>query len=288
MDFKTTISVEELYSHLGDPNWAIFDVRFELGDPGQGLRQYLKGHIPGAVYAHLEDDLSTPASPERGRHPLPTIEALSEKFSGWGIDSDVQVVAYDDRGGGFAARLWWSLRYLGHDRAALLDGGLPAWIGAGLPLVTDQEMRPPRTFKANVQDGMLVQVEDVLKSIDGKDALIIDSRSPERHQGLEEPIDRLAGHIPGAHNRFWQDNLDESGVLLPKATLRNAWLDALQGYPPQETIVHCGSGVTGCFNIFSMTHAGLEGARLYAGSWSQWLEDPALPKVLGPQEEGRS
>jgi thiosulfate/3-mercaptopyruvate sulfurtransferase len=285
MDFKTTISAVELHTHLDDPNWAIFDVRFELGDPEQGFRQYLAGHIPGAVYVHLEKDLSTPASPADGRHPLPTIETLSDKFSHWGIDSDVQVVAYDDRGGGFAARLWWSLRYLGHDQVALLDGGLPAWIRTGLPLDTEREKRPPRTFKANVQDGMLVQAEDVLKSIEGKDTLIIDSRSPERHQGLEEPIDRLAGHIPGAHNRFWRDNLDESGILLPKETLREVWLDALQGYPPQETIVHCGSGVTACLNLLAMTHAGLEGARLYAGSWSQWLEDPALPKVLGPLEK---
>ncbi len=287
MDFTTLITSKELIQHLRDPNWAIFDVRFDLNDKGKGLQDYLIGHIPGAIYAHLEKDLSTPASPQGGRHPLPPVEVLEETFSSWGIDDGVQMVAYDDRGGGIAARLWWSLRYLGHDRVALLDGGFPAWVRAGFPNRKGKESRTPRSFQAEVQDRMLVQVEHVLKCIDDEGCLIIDSRAPERYHGLEEPIDRLAGHIPGAVNRFWQDNLDENGKLLPKEILRKEWKQLLKDIPPQEVIVHCGSGVTGCLNIFAMTLAGLEGARLYAGSWSQWLEDPDLPKVLGPQEEAK-
>lgn len=286
MDFTTLITVEELKNHLEDPSWVIFDVRFDLQDLTKGLREYLVGHIPGALYAHLKEDLSLPASPEKGRHPLPPTETHSRIFSQWGIDSDVQVVAYDSRGGGFAARLWWSLRYLGHERVALLDGGFYAWVQAGLPLREGQEKRSPREFIVNVQDSMLVQAEDVLQRLEDKNSVLIDSRAPERYQGLEEPIDRLAGHIPGAINRFWQYNLDETGHLLSRDSLRNEWEDFLKGIPPQSSIVYCGSGVTGCFNIFAMTHAGLEGARLYGGSWSQWLEDPDLPKVLGSKEEG--
>ena len=286
MDFTTIINSEELLQHLDDPNWAIVDLRFDLSDKDKGFQEYLQGHIPGAIYAHLEKDLSLPASPQGGRHPLPAVDAMDRTFSQWGIDGDTQVVAYDGRGGGFAARLWWMLRYLGHNRVALLDGGFPTWVKAGLPLHEGQENRTPRYFKADVQDWMLVGVADVVQSIDDKDTFLIDARSPERHQGLEEPIDRLAGHIPGAANLFWQHNLDEQGQFLPKETLREEWQTLLKDIPPQSSIVHCGSGVTGCLNILAMIHAGLEGARLYAGSWSQWLEDPDLPKVLGPEGTG--
>ena len=281
MDFTTLITPEELNRYLEDPDWAVFDVRFDLNDKELGPREYLQSHIPGAIYAHLEKDLALPASPQGGRHPLPPVDALAKTFSSWGIDDGVQVVAYDSRGGGFAARLWWTLRYLGHDRVALLDGGFPAWLRAGLPTCAGDENRPPRVFTPRVRDWMLVDVQDVLHSLDDESTLLIDARSPERHQGLEEPIDRLAGHIPGAVNRFWQSNLAEHEKFLPKETLRREWEAFLKDIPPQQTIVHCGSGVTGCLNIFAMVHAGLEGARLYAGSWSQWLEDPDLPKVLG-------
>jgi thiosulfate/3-mercaptopyruvate sulfurtransferase len=175
------------------------------------------------------------------------------------------------------------LRYLGHERVALLDGGFPAWVQAGLPLRKGQENRQPREFKVEVQEGMLVGVKDVLQSIDDENTLLIDARSPERHQGLEEPMDRLAGHIPSAVNRFWQHNLDDNGKFLSKEILHEQWQALLGDIPATSSIVHCGSGVTGCLNILAMTHVGLDGARLYAGSWSQWLENPDLPKVLGPK-----
>jgi len=282
MDFKTLVSAEELNQHIDDPNWAVFDLRFDLNDKEKGPQEYLEGHIPGAVYAHLERDLSLPASPQGGRHPLPAVGVMERTFSKWGIDGDTQVVAYDSQGGSFAARLWWMLRYLGHNRVALLDGGFPAWVKVSLPLHKGQESRAPRAFKADPQDWMLVDVEDVLRSLYDEESLLIDARSPERHQGLEEPIDRLAGHIPGAANRFWQHNLDEKGHFHSKETLQKEWQELLKDIPPESSIVHCGSGVTGCLNILAMTRAGLGGARLYAGSWSQWLEDPDLPKILGP------
>jgi thiosulfate/3-mercaptopyruvate sulfurtransferase len=285
MDFTTLIVAEELLQHLENPDWAIFDVRFDLNAKGKGLQEYLESHIPGAIYAHLEKDLSLPASTQGGRHPLPPVEALAQTFSRWGIDDEVQVVAYDDRGGGFAARLWWTLRYLGHNQVALLDGGFPAWVQDGLPTREGEEKRAPRHFEARVQDWMLVDAQDVLQSLDDDETLLIDSRAPERYQGLEEPIDRLAGHIPSAANRFWQNNLDERGKFLPKETLQKEWEQILKGISSRETIVHCGSGVTACLNIFAMTYAGFEGARLYAGSWSQWLEDPDLPKFLGHDEK---
>jgi thiosulfate/3-mercaptopyruvate sulfurtransferase len=288
MDYTTLISSEELSHNLEDPNWAVFDMRFDLADKEQGLQEYLAGHIPGAIYVHLEDDLSLPASSQGGRHPLPSVGAMEKTFSQWGIDGSTQVVVYDARGGGFAARLWWMLRYLGHHRVALLNGGFPAWTGAGLPIQSGQESRKVRKFKAEVQDEMLVGSEDVLQSIDDPNTILIDARSPARHQGLEEPIDRLAGHIPGATNRFWQHNLNENGIFLPKETLQKEWQELLQGIPPEAAIVHCGSGVTGCQNILAMTYAGLEGSKLYVGSWSQWLEDPDLPKVLGTNRQRSS
>ena len=283
MAFTTLVSVDELHEHLNDPDWAVFDVRFDLNDPPKGERQYLAGHIPGAIHAHLERDLSLPALPQGGRHPLPTVEALARTFSRWGIDSQVQVVAYDDNGGGFASRLWWTLKYLGHRRVALLDGGFPAWVRTGLPTVDGEETRPTRQFQPEVQLSMLADVSDVLEAIQNKDLHLIDARAPERYQGLEEPLDPIAGHIPTAVNRFWKDNLDEEGYLLPKTALEKTWKALLEGHSPKEAIVYCGSGVTSCMNLLAMEHIGLEGARLYAGSWSQWSADPDLPKVPGSE-----
>jgi thiosulfate/3-mercaptopyruvate sulfurtransferase len=286
MGFTTIISSKDLIQHLDDPNWSIFDLRFDLGDKEKGHQEYLEGHIPGAIYADLEKDLSLPASAEGGRHPLPTVAEMEETFSRWGIDEGTQVVVYDDSGGGFAARMWWMLRYLGHHRVALLNGGFPAWVEAGFPIHNGKENRNPRNFTAAPQDWMIVGIPDVLKSIKDEFTLLIDSRSSDRYQGIEEPIDRLAGHIPGAVNRFWQHNLDENGFFLPKERLGREWQVLLEGKSPESTIVHCGSGVTGCQNILAMTYAGFEGARLYPGSWSQWLEDPDLPKVLDPKRTG--
>jgi thiosulfate/3-mercaptopyruvate sulfurtransferase len=281
MRFTTFISTAELSSHLDNPSWAVIDCRFDLDDPEKGEREYLDSHIPGALYAHLDRDLAAPASPALGRHPLPDTHELVNTFSQWGIDSDVQVVAYDNRGGGFAARLWWMLRYLSHEKVAVLSGGFPAWEKMGLPLRSGRETRPPRTFRANVQPHMLATAKDVLTQIGQEEMLLVDSRAPERYRGEEEPFDPIAGHIPGAQNHFWQKNLDADGHIRRRKFLHDEWEQVLSGKTPDRAIFYCGSGVTACLNLLSMAHAGFEGAKLFVGSWSQWSHNPDLPKKTG-------
>ncbi len=283
MEYRTLISTQELYAHLDDANWALFDCRFDLTDPDLGERQYLQAHIPRAVYAHLDHDLSTKPTGLNGRHPLPTVEELEERFSRMGIDSEVQVVAYDARGGGFAVRLWWTLRYLGHDAVAVLDGGYPAWVDAGFAMESGEERRSRREFQAKPRTGWIASLSEVETIGNSKDKLLIDARAPERYRGEMEPLDPVAGHIPGARNRFWQKNLGEDGYFLPIPELRSQFSALLGDTPPQNVIWYCGSGVTSCHNIFAMLHAGMGEARLYPGSWSEWCADPARPIGLGEE-----
>jgi thiosulfate/3-mercaptopyruvate sulfurtransferase len=281
MSYTTLISSDELYPHLNDSQWIVVDCRFDLFEPAKGAQDYLQSHIPGAVFAHLEDDLSAAPSGTNGRHPLPAVEDLARLFSKWGIDNGVQVVVYDDRGGGFAARLWWSLRYLGHDSVAVLDGGFPAWQLAGLPTTSGKETNTPAHFKPRVRPEMLVHLDQITPVIGSKEVLILDGRAPERYRGEEEPIDPIAGHIPGAKNRFWEMNLDENGYFLPPEVLRKVFEETLGDVSPQSVIGYCGSGVTSCHNLLAMAHAGLPGVRLYLGSWSEWCSDPARPVETG-------
>lgn len=277
MPHETLIDASELRLHLDDPAWAPVDCRFDLADPHAGQAAYLAGHIPGAVYAHLERDLSGPAAPGRGRHPLPPPEFLSAAFARWGIGPGVQVVAYDDCGGGRAARLWWCLRWLGHRDAAVLDGGIGAWIESGGPLRAGEETRPPRPFDARIQAGWIAEAGEIERRLDDPTMVLLDSRAPERYRGEIEPIDPAAGHIPGARNRPWEVNLDARGRMLSPGTLRAAFDELLDGAAPQSAVVYCGSGVTACQNLLAMAHAGLAGARLYPGSWSEWSADSRRP-----------
>jgi len=219
MPYTTLISPDELLPYLKDPQWVVVDCRFDLFDPAKGEQDYLKAHIPRAVYAHLERDLSAVPTGTNGRHPLPTIEDLISTFSKWGIGETVQVVAYDDRGGSFAARLWWCLRYMGHKSVAVLNGGFPSWERAGFPTTSGVENRPPRSFKSLIQVDMLVHLDQIHSMIGSPDVLLLDARAPERYRGEEEPIDPIAGHIPGALNRFWQLNLDKDDRFLPPTIL---------------------------------------------------------------------
>lgn len=278
--FATLVDAPTLHAHMRDPDWAVFDCRFDLEDPDAGEGAYLRGHIPGAVYVHLDRALCAPRTGRNGRHPLPPTDLLAETFARLGIDEHVQVIAYDDRGGGFAARLWWSLRYLGHPASAVLDGGIQAWIEAGFPLTTDPERRSRRTFVPRPRPDRLVTLEDLLGA---QDLLLIDSRSRERYLGEEEPLDPVAGHIPGARNRFWGTNLDPQGRFRSPESLRRSWRRLLGTRDSAQAIVYCGSGVTGCHNILSMVHAGLHEPRLYAGSWSEWCSDPARPIATGEE-----
>jgi thiosulfate/3-mercaptopyruvate sulfurtransferase len=277
---RTLVSTELLASHLD--GWTVVDCRFDLQNPDWGREQYLAAHVPGSVYAHLNDDLSAPPTGSSGRHPLPSADALASTFGRLGIDRSHQVVVYDQDAGMYASRCWWLLRYLGHDAVALLDGGWAKWLREGRPVRAGVEPRPPAAFTPQVQTHMLLRVDDVAARLGDTSMLLVDARAPERFEGRSEPLDRVAGHIPGAAHHFFKWNVGPDGTMLPQESLRDAWVDLTGGRPPDEVVMYCGSGVTACHNLLAMEHAGLPGARLYAGSWSEWSSDPARPVETGP------
>ncbi len=272
--FATLIDGDNLAAHLADPDWVIVDCRFRLDDTEFGRREYEAGHIPGAVYAHLDETLSNPPTTDNGRHPLPPPEILIERMGRLGIDSSKQVVAYDDKNGMVAARLWWLLRYLGHDAVAVLDGGWPAWLETSRSLHSGIEENAAVEFTGNPRMEWVVLANDVPDV-----ALLVDSRAPERYRGEVEPIDSVAGHIPGAVNYFYQDSWSENGRYLPPAQIRQRMQAVLGETDSDEAVFYCGSGVTACVNLLALTYAGLGNGRLYAGSWSDWITDPARPIV---------
>jgi thiosulfate/3-mercaptopyruvate sulfurtransferase len=277
--YRSLISPERLQAALADPHCVVIDCRYDLADTGAGRRAYLEGHIPGAIYAHLHDDLSGPTGAGGGRHPLPTPARLIEVFSRFGIDGAAQIVAYDDASGSMAARLWWLLRYMGHERVAVLDGGWSAWKGADFATESGPAAGPaPRRFQGEPQRHMLVTVDEVPSA-----GLLIDSREPPRYRGEIEPLDPIAGHIPGARNRYWKSNLDEHGRFRPSAALRRDLQSVFAGRDPAAVTFYCGSGVTACHNLLAAVHAGLAMPRLYAGSWSEWCADPARPVARGSE-----
>ncbi len=281
--FTTLISAQDLWRRSRDPEWAILDCRFDLDKPEIGEAAYLQNHIPGAVYVHLERDLSAEPTGRNGRHPLPGTRQLTQTFSRLGIRAGVQVVAYDDDGGAYASRIWWSLRYLGHEAVAVLDGGFSAWRSDGLPLHTGREVRPPVQFVPIERSSMLIEVSEIAEGLDTWRLRLVDARAPERYHGENEPIDPVAGRIPGAVNRYWKDNLDEAGRFLPPAELRQQFESLLGSVPPDRVIHYCGSGVSACHNLLAMNHAGIQGPRLYVGSWSEWSADPNRPFVTGAE-----
>jgi thiosulfate/3-mercaptopyruvate sulfurtransferase len=278
MTSRTLISTATLAHHLDDPAWVIVDCRFALDDPARGERAYEQGHIPGALYAHLERDLTGTVIPGKtGRHPLPSVAHLVERLSAWGIDANVHVVAYDDSGGSMAARLWWLLRWLGHDAVAVLDGGWPCWRAEGRPFRRGRECRSPRRFLPRLRPELVASAEDVMAALNDPNVRLLDSRSPERYRGEHEPIDPVAGHIPGALSAPYLDNLDARGRFRPAAELRARFERLLGSPPPSRVIFYCGSGVTAAHNVLAFLHAGLGEAQLYAGSWSEWITDPTRP-----------
>lgn len=268
---KTIASVDALKSLLDDERLALVDSRFYLPEPGRGEDEYRQAHIPGAVYAHLDRDLSAPRTGLNGRHPLPSADSMTETFASWGIDDEVQVIVYDTASGLIAARAWWMLRHMGHEAVAVLDGGLSAWTDAGGTLRSGAETRSRRAFQPRRRPEMLVLVDELESSLD--DVCLVDARAPERFRGEQEPLDPVAGHIPSAVNQFCKNNLDESGKFRSADELRSTFEPLLSG-EPRKAVSYCGSGVTACHNLLAWEHAGLAGARLYAGSWSEWCANP--------------
>lgn len=275
--FSTLIAAPELNARLSDASWIIIDCRYDLKDAGAGYRAYLEGHVPGAMYAHLHDDLSGPPDTDRGRHPLPAPQRLRELFSSYGIGPGCQVVAYDDAGGSTAGRLWWMLRYMNHEAVAVLDGGWPAWCAAKNEFQEDEVRRARRHFEGDPRRELLVTLNEVPGCV-----RLIDSREPARYRGEQESIDAVAGHIPGAGNYFWKRNVDEHGYFRPANAVRQQLQAQMGDVPANEVTFYCGSGVSACQNVLAAVHAGFPFPRLYVGSWSEWCSDPARPVATGP------
>lgn len=270
--YTDIISALSLSTHLKDVHWRIIDCRFSLADTEAGRRDFNQNHISGAVYAHLDDDLSGEIiKGKTGRHPLPEIEKIVEQFSVWGINEKTQVIVYDDKGGAIAARLWWMLRWLGHERVAVLDGGWQEWLKNELPTDNETIDRQTRFFEAKVKPEMTFNFEqiDKLKQVD--DFLLVDSRAAIRYRGEEEPIDPIAGHVPGAINLPFAENLGSNGLMKSREVLKERFLKEINDIPPEQTAFYCGSGVTACYNLLAYHYAGLGNARLYPGSWSEWI-----------------
>jgi thiosulfate/3-mercaptopyruvate sulfurtransferase len=280
--WKTLVSAAELAKAAGR-DLVIVDTRFDLAEPESGRRAYAAAHIPGAVYAHLDEDLAGPVSAGTGRHPLPDPDTLAAKLGAWGAGEHTQLVAYDDGSGAYAARLWWLARWLGHDAAAVLDGGLAAWRALGLPLTTEAPRPVARRFVARPRPGLALSTPEVAASTASGEVLLLDARAAPRFRGEVEPIDAVAGHVPGARNHPFQENLGSDGRFLPPAELRARYLRALAGRDAAEVVCMCGSGVTACHDLLALEHAGLHGARLYPGSWSEWIRDPARPVATGAE-----
>jgi thiosulfate/3-mercaptopyruvate sulfurtransferase len=279
--FRSLIPVAELAPHVADPDWLIVDCRFELGKPETGERAYAAGHIPHAIYAHLDRDLASAVTPQTGRHPLPDPDEFAALLAGWGMTPATQVVAYDADNAAYAARLWWLLRWVGHEAVAVLDGGFKAWTAAGLPTTTEVPRRPPGRFAARPNRDMWLDAREVAERVQRADWRLLDARAPERFAGAVEPIDPVAGHVPGARNHPFASNLGSDSRFAPAQELQRRFAQSQDGVADDHTIVMCGSGVTACNLLLAMEAAGKRGARLYAGSWSEWIRDAQRPVAKG-------
>jgi thiosulfate/3-mercaptopyruvate sulfurtransferase len=278
----TLVSTEWLAAQLGRADLRVVDCRFDLGNESWGHEQYRHAHIPGAVYASLSHDLSAAPGDGSGRHPLPELSVLVATLERLGIGDRTQVVAYDQDIGAWASRLWWMLRYLGHDAAAVLDGGWAKWVREGRPTQQGENHSERAVFTARPRETMRRRAEDVAAHLHDRGMLLVDARAPERFEGKHEPLDPVAGHIPGAINASYKDNVAADGTMKAAGELRAHFRRVLGSTPPDKVVMYCGSGVTACHNLLAMEHAGLGGASLYAGSWSEWSADPARPVESGP------
>lgn len=280
MSYTTLISAAELAEHLGDPSWIMVDCRHNLADGDAGEHAYRAGHIGGAQFMHMDRDLSGARTGANGRHPLPRLADIVATFSRAGIDDSRQVIAYDQNNGMWAARLWWMLQWLGHPAAAVLDGGVDRWVAEG-HLLTDNAPHPNgATFVAR-PPAPTASAQEIMEHLEDGALTVIDARAAERYRGDVEPIDAVAGHIPGAINRPYTANLTTESAFKPAVQLRTEFQTLLQDSSPVRVVHQCGSGVTACHNVLAMAIAGLPGSRLYPGSWSEWIADPTRPIARG-------
>ncbi len=273
------VSTESLALHLKE--WLVLDCRHSLQDTEEGRSAYLASHIPGAHFLHLDHDLSGPMTGQNGRHPLPAPAAFAATLERIGVDHSRRVVAYDDTGGIFAARLWWMMRWLGQDRVSVLDGGWQRWVAEDRPV--NAQIPQPRRAQFHPVEGVetTVDTDFVLRHLHDPAICLIDARSADRFRGENETLDPVAGHIPGARNRFFRDNLDSQGRFKPPTVLKAEFEALLDGKNPAGVIHQCGSGVTACHNLLAMDYAGIGPGRLYPGSWSAWCADPSRPVAVG-------
>jgi thiosulfate/3-mercaptopyruvate sulfurtransferase len=284
----TLISTDTLSVHLDDASWLIADCRYNLKDERWGQAQYAASHIPGAVFVNLAHDLAAPKTGRNGRHPLPAPDEMAATFGRLGIGNDTQVIAYDQDAGAYASRLWWMLRYLGHDAVAVLDGGFAKWVRESRAVRSGTDTRAQAMFTARRRPDMRVTVDEAVASLGDPSVLLVDARSPERFEGQPDPLDNVQGHIPGARNRFYRNNIADDGAMRSPVELRAEFERVLQGHAPGEAVMYCGSGVTACHNLLAMELAGLRGAKLFAGSWSEWEADPSRPVERGAKVDGRT
>lgn len=282
--FTSLISAQELAQHIDDPDWIILDCRHDLANPNSGRASYAEAHIPAAQFAHVDFDLSGKKINDIGafcgRHPLPDREIFIAKLRAWGINNNTQVIAYDAHGGIYAARLWWMLRWVGHPSVAVLDGGILAWTAAQHPVSTGAPIARRGTFHEQATLVRLASTNDVLENITSGQKVLIDARSPDRFRGENETLDPIGGHIPGAKNRFFKDNLQENGHFKSAEILQQEWQSIVSD--TRKAIMQCGSGITACHNLLALEVGGMPGAALYAGSWSEWCIDPRRPVATGP------
>lgn len=279
--FDTLISVAELSRRIDDPDVVVVDCRFSLADPDQGRRDYALSHVPGAVYAHLDDDLAGPVTEDSGRHPLPNPDEFVATLRRWGVSQHSQVVVYDDAGGGIAARLWWMLRWMGHEPVALLDGGFAGWVAESLPVSDAASSPTPGNFSGKPATDATLSVGEVQARLaSSDDFVLVDARDAARFRGDQEPIDPIAGHVPGARNLPFNEGLSADGRLKSPAELKNLWR-RLGVDTAGEWAVMCGSGVTACHLALSAQISGLTPPRVYVGSWSEWLREPARGVATG-------
>ena len=272
MALTTLVSTSELAARLEDDPCVIVDCRFDLADVGAGRRSYEATHIPGAVFADVNEDLAGRPNGTNGRHPLPHPDAFNATLGRLGIGNDTQVIVYDQDVGVYASRLWWMLRWMGHDAVAVLDGGFAKWIAEGRPTTSGVESKPTRTFTGEPHGALVASIEEVSRSTN-----LLDARAPERYRGEVEPLDRVAGHIPGARNHFYKNNVTADGVFRAPEQVRELFTTTLGDASSEGLVCYCGSGVTACHNLLALEYAGMHGARLYPGSWSEWSSDPSRP-----------